>query len=74
MIKMMVEVCYNKDRNDDPWMDHRKLYCDMGFVLSENKFTIQNGRGADVFMLKRVVWIQIDGKVYFKRRESKKYG
>ena len=48
---MIIEVCYNRKSNDDPAFDHYKLYCDMGFVLTENKFTIQNGRGADVFML-----------------------
>lgn len=71
---MMVEVCYNEDCIDETWRDRHKLYCGMGFVLSDSKFTIQNGRGVDVFDLYDVVWIKIDGKFYFKRRESEEYG
>lgn len=70
----VVEICYNRNRDDDPAFDHYKMYCDMGFVQNETNFRIQNGTGIDVYSNECIVWIKVNGKIFQKRRESKKYG
>lgn len=70
----VIEICYNRKRDDDQAFDHYKLYYGMGFVKGERNFRIQNCSGVDVYSIDCIVWIKVNGRTWLKRRESKKYG